>query len=125
MIGRRDAMLVPEVARADRLEVAPVLLVDRLVEPVLVTDLRDRLCRRTLAEQRLRRRAGQRPDPEEDEQREPDQDRDEQEQPADGEAEQLPLPRRPPAYRHSVSLLLSYPTKRTVANDSSDTGLGL
>ena len=77
-----------EVARPDGLQVAPVLLVERVVEAVLVADLRDRLVGRPLAEQRLRRGAGQRADPDEDEEREPDQDRDEQQQPADGEAEQ-------------------------------------
>jgi hypothetical protein len=69
------------------LQVAPVLLVDRLVEAVLLADLRDRLVRGPLAEQRLGRRPGQRANPDEDEKRKPDQDRDEQEEPADGEAE--------------------------------------
>ena len=69
------------------LEVLPVLHVDRLVEPVLMVDLADRLRRRPLAEQRLRGAAGQRPDPDEDEDREPEQDRDEQEQTADDEPE--------------------------------------
>ena len=41
------------------LQVAPVLDVERLVEPVLMADLRDRLRRRALAEQRLRGRARQ------------------------------------------------------------------
>ena len=49
----RDAR--PEVARADRLQVAPVLLVERIVEAVLVADLGDRLVGGPLAEQRLRR----------------------------------------------------------------------
>ena len=53
VIGRRDAMLVPRSPSRDRLEVPPVLDVDRVVEPVLVTDLRDRLVRRPLAQQRL------------------------------------------------------------------------
>ena len=113
----------PEVARSDRLEVPPVLLVDRVVEPVLVSDLRDGLRRRALAEQRLGGRPGESPDPEEDEQREPDEDRDEQEQPADGEAEHCAPTSSsagPPSFRP-----FSYPMKRTVANDSSVTGLGL
>ncbi len=49
----RDAR--PEVTRADRLQVAPVLLVERIVEAVLVADLGDRLVGGPLAEQRLRR----------------------------------------------------------------------
>ena len=44
-----------EVAGADRLQVAPVLLVERVVEAVLVADLRDRLRRGPLPEERLGR----------------------------------------------------------------------
>jgi hypothetical protein len=51
--ARRDARA--EVSGADRLEVAPVLLVEGVVEAVLVADLRDRLVRRPLSQQRLRR----------------------------------------------------------------------
>ena len=50
---RRDARA--EIAGADRLEVAPVLLVERVVEAVLVTNLRDRLRRGPLPEERLGR----------------------------------------------------------------------
>jgi hypothetical protein len=67
-----------EVTVGDRLEVAPVLDVERIVEAVLVTDLRDRLLGCTLAQERLGRRSGERPDPEEDEQREPEENRDQQ-----------------------------------------------
>jgi hypothetical protein len=115
-----------EVAVAERpLEIPPVLLVDRLVEAVLLPDLRDRLVGRPLAQQRLCRRPGQRPDPDEDEQGKPDQDRDEQEEPADGEAEHELLPTSSSAGPRSRGDRSSYPTKRTVANDSSETGLGL
>jgi hypothetical protein len=122
--ARSDAR--PEVAGADGLQVPPVLLVEGLVETVLVADLGDRLVRRPLAEQRLGRRARQRPDPEEDEERQPDQYRDEQEEPADGEAEQC-APTSSSAGLPSFESLFppTYPTNRTVANDSSDTGLGL
>ena len=113
-----------EVSRPHGLQVAPVLLVEWLVEAVLVAHLRDRLVGRPLAEERLGGRSGQRPDPDEDEQGEPDQDRDEEDQPADGEAEHgaptsssAGLSSRDPAPR--------YPTKRTVENGSRDTGLGM
>jgi hypothetical protein len=91
-----------EVELADRLEVAPVLLVQGPVELVLVPDLGDRLRRRPLAEERLRRRAGQQADPAEDEDREPEEDRDEEEQPADDEAKQLVV-------RRHISYLTYFP----------------
>ena len=79
-----------QVQVADGLdEVAPVLDVQRLVEPELVADLCDRLRRRPLAEERLRRRARQQADPDEDEERDAEEDRKEQEQPADDEAKHL------------------------------------
>ena len=81
-------MLVPRSPLQRRLQVVPVLHVDRLVEPVLVLgSARSSSRRRPLAEQRLRRRARQRADPGEEEDREPEQDRDEQQQPADDEAQ--------------------------------------
>src|SRR6185312_3912919 len=91
-----------EIEVPDRLQIAPVLLVDRRVELVLVPDLRDELRRRPLAEQRLRRRARQQPDPPEDEDREPEKDRDEQEQPTDDEAKHL-IVRRPCPWRHLLT----------------------
>ena len=106
-----------QVALGRGLDVLPVLDVDRLVEPVLLADLCDRLRRRALAEERLRRPARKRPDPDEDEDREPEQDRDQEQQPADDESEHL---RRPPA-DVQVSSLLSI---ETIENGSSDTGLG-
>ena len=87
MTGRRVLIVVPRSPLADRLQVAPVLDVDRLVEAVLLLDLPDRLRRRPLTEQRLGGTGRQSPDPEEDQDREPEQDRDEQDQPADDEAE--------------------------------------
>ena len=92
----------PEVELADRLEVAPVLVVEGPVELVLVPDLGDRLRRRALAEQRLRGRARQQPDPAEDEDREPEEDRDEEEQPADDEAKHLVV-------RRHISYLTYFP----------------
>ena len=50
-LSRRDAC--PEVALADGLQVAPVLDVYRLVEPVLLLDLFQGLLRGALAEERL------------------------------------------------------------------------
>ena len=71
-------------------QVAPVLLVDRPVELVLVADLRrsSRGVARSPSSA-CAGRARQRPDPDEDEDREPEEDRDEQEQPADDEAKHL------------------------------------
>ena len=57
-----------ELAVPDGLQVAPVLDVDRLVEPVLLADPVDVLLRRALAEERVGRAPGQRPDPDEDQQ---------------------------------------------------------
>ena len=74
--------------------VLPVLNIDGLVEPVLVADLLDGLRSRALTEECLRRPAGKRSDPKEDDDRERDQDRDQKQQPTDDEFEHL---RRPPA----------------------------
>src|ERR687895_90116 len=76
-----------EVEAAGLLDEAPVLLVDRLVEPVLPLDLRDLLSGRALSEEGLGGPARQGPDPQEHEDREPDQDRDEKQEPADDESE--------------------------------------
>jgi hypothetical protein len=79
-----------EVAVTDGLdEVTPVLNRERVVESVLLPDLRDRLGRRPLAEQRFCRRAGEGTDPEEHEDRQPDEDRDEEQQPANDESQHL------------------------------------
>ena len=88
--GRRDAR--PEVAVHGRVEVAPVLHVDRLVEAVLVADACDLLGRGVLAEQCFGRRARQGMNPAEDEDGQPEEDRDEQQQPADDEAKHLVSP---------------------------------
>ena len=114
MAGKRCLQLLADrAARVDaraevaldegRPEVAQVLDVDGVVEAVLPLDLRDRLRRRALAEQRLRGPAGQGPDPREDEDREPEQDRDEEQQPADDEAKHSFANGRPPA-RYSDSV---------------------
>ena len=81
-----------EIAFGEALQVAHVLDVDRVVEAVLLPRFRDRLLRRPLAEDRLRRRPREGSDPEEDEDREPEEDRDEQEEPTDGEPKQLGVP---------------------------------
>src|SRR6266516_4093163 len=79
-----------EVEVAYRLdEVAPVLDVERLVEPELKPELGDGPRRRPLTEQCLRGRSREQADPDEDEERDPEQDRDEQEQSADDEAKHL------------------------------------
>src|SRR5262245_51362757 len=79
----------PEIALERRLQVAPVLDVERLVETVLLTDLSDSLGSRVFAEQRLGRRSRQESNPPEDEDRQPEQDRYEKQQPADDEASHL------------------------------------
>jgi hypothetical protein len=75
-LARLDA--VAEVAGDDRVQVGEVLDVDRLVETVLLLDLGDRGGGRAFAEERLRRPAGQRPDPPEDQDRQAEEDRDEE-----------------------------------------------
>ena len=113
MTGRRDVIGVAEVERRELLQVGPVLLVDRVVQAVLLVDRGDLLRRRPLAEERRRRAARQRPDPEEDQDREPEQDRDQEEEPADDEAQHVV--RR--------TLALSYSSIVTGANDSFVVGL--
>ena len=107
----RDA----EVAAEGRPEIAQVLLRQRVVEPVLLVDRLDLLLGGALPEQRRRRAARQRPDPEEDEDREPEENRDEQQEPADDETQ------------HFVRRLLafSYPPRVTGANDSFVVGLAM
>ena len=70
--GWREVELVPNFSVAICCDVLPVLDVDRLVEPVLVLDRRDRLGGRPLTEEGGRGAAGKRSDPEEDEDREPE-----------------------------------------------------
>src|SRR5437867_175530 len=78
-----------EVEVDDRLEVGPVLDVDRLVEPVAMAVRLHERGRRALAEERLRRAPRQRVDPEEDQDRHAEQDRDEEQQSPDDVPEHL------------------------------------
>ena len=104
-----------QVALSRRLDVVPVLDVDGLVEPVLLTDLLDclRIC--ALAEKSLRRSTREGPDPDEDENREPEQDRDEEQESADDEAQH----RRPP----TLARTSCYSSIVTVENNSFVVGL--
>jgi hypothetical protein len=84
-----------EVALRPGPELAPILFVDRFVEPEALPVGLHELRRRALAEQGLGRPARQRADPEEDEQREPEGDRDEKQQPADDVTKHFYVVRRP------------------------------
>ena len=73
-------------------------------------DLVDRLRRGALAEERLRRTARERPDPDEDENREPEQDRDEQQESANDEPEHSKLQSLPSACQTVCGAGLAGPT---------------
>ena len=110
VIGRRGGDARPEVARADRLQVPPILLVDRVVEPVLVANLRHRLCRGPLTEQRLGRRPGECPIQRKTSSESPMRIGTSRSSRRTAKRSTVPLPRRPPAHRHSVPS--PYPMKR-------------
>jgi hypothetical protein len=85
----RPNALAEVVLERDRFQVAPVLNVERLVEPVLLADLGDARRCGALAEQSLGRAAGQCPDPAEDQDRQTEEDRDEKKEPADDESQHV------------------------------------